>query len=138
MYVLTWFWQPTPISWLENPMDGGAWWATVHEVAKSQIWLGNFLSFFWLTVLWSLPGFLKPWYYQHFDVDKSLLWGAGLKVQGCLAASLTPTLQMPGDFLLPLRLWQPNMSLMFPDVPWGGNVVSGWELLIYSICTAVF
>ena len=23
-------------SWLENPMDGGAWWATVHGVAKSQ------------------------------------------------------------------------------------------------------
>ena len=24
---------------LENPMDGGAWWATVHGVAKSQTWL---------------------------------------------------------------------------------------------------
>ena len=23
-------------SCLENPMDGGAWWATVHGVAKSQ------------------------------------------------------------------------------------------------------
>ena len=23
-------------SCLENPMDGGAWWATVHEVAKSH------------------------------------------------------------------------------------------------------
>ena len=23
-------------------MDGGAWWATVHGVAKSQIWLSNF------------------------------------------------------------------------------------------------
>ena len=22
--------------WLGNPMDRGAWWATVHEVAKSQ------------------------------------------------------------------------------------------------------
>ena len=27
---------------LENPMDGGAWWATVHEVAKSQTRLDNF------------------------------------------------------------------------------------------------
>ena len=25
-------------SCLENPMDGGAWWATVHEVTKS--WIG--------------------------------------------------------------------------------------------------
>ena len=24
---------------LENPMDRGAWWATVHRVAKSQTWL---------------------------------------------------------------------------------------------------
>ena len=23
-------------SWLENPMDRGAWWATVHGVTKSQ------------------------------------------------------------------------------------------------------
>ena len=25
----------------ENPMDRGAWWATVHGVAKSQTWLSN-------------------------------------------------------------------------------------------------
>ena len=29
-------WHPTLYSCLENPMDGGAWWATVHGVAKSQ------------------------------------------------------------------------------------------------------
>ena len=29
-------WQPTPVSCLENPMDPGAWWATVQEVVKSQ------------------------------------------------------------------------------------------------------
>ena len=28
---------PLQYSCLENPMDGGAWWATVHGVAKSQI-----------------------------------------------------------------------------------------------------
>ena len=26
-------------SWLENPMDRGAWQATVHGVTKSQTWL---------------------------------------------------------------------------------------------------
>ena len=26
-------------SWLENPMDRGAWWATVHRIPKSQTWL---------------------------------------------------------------------------------------------------
>ena len=28
--------NPLPYSYLENPMDRGAWWATVHVVAKSQ------------------------------------------------------------------------------------------------------
>jgi len=29
-------------SCLENPMDGGAWWAAVHGVTKSQTQLSNF------------------------------------------------------------------------------------------------
>ena len=29
-------WQPTPLFLPGDPMDGGAWWATVHRVAKSQ------------------------------------------------------------------------------------------------------
>ena len=29
-------------SCLENPMDGGAWWGTVHGVTKSQTRLSNF------------------------------------------------------------------------------------------------
>ena len=29
-------WHPLQSSCLENPMDGGAWWAAVHGVAKSQ------------------------------------------------------------------------------------------------------
>ena len=31
--------KPLQYSCLENPMDRGAWWATVHSVAKSQTWL---------------------------------------------------------------------------------------------------
>ena len=30
---------PLQYSCLENPMDGGAWWAAVHGVAKSPTWL---------------------------------------------------------------------------------------------------
>ena len=29
-------WQPTPYSCLENPRDGGAWWAAIYGVAQSQ------------------------------------------------------------------------------------------------------
>ena len=30
-------WHPLQYSCLENPMDGGAWWAAVHGVAKSDM-----------------------------------------------------------------------------------------------------
>ena len=33
---------PLQYSYLENPMDGGAWWAAVHGVAKSQTRLSDF------------------------------------------------------------------------------------------------
>ena len=32
---------PFQCSCLENPMDRGAWWATVHVVVESQTWLNN-------------------------------------------------------------------------------------------------
>ena len=34
--------NPFQYSCLENSMDGGAWWATVHEVKKSQTRLSDF------------------------------------------------------------------------------------------------
>ena len=34
--------NPVQYSCLETPMDGGAWWATVHEVAKSRTQLSDF------------------------------------------------------------------------------------------------
>ena len=33
--------NPLRYSCLENPMDRGAWWATVHEVTKSRTWLSD-------------------------------------------------------------------------------------------------
>ena len=33
---------PLQYSCLENPMDGGAWWAAVHGVAKSRAQLSDF------------------------------------------------------------------------------------------------
>ena len=36
--------NPLQYSCVENPMDGGAWWATVHGVAKSQTRPSNFTS----------------------------------------------------------------------------------------------
>ena len=39
--------NPLQNSCLENPMDRGAWWATVHGVSKSQIQLSDFTFAFY-------------------------------------------------------------------------------------------
>ena len=41
--------NPLQYSCLENPMDRGAWWATIHGVAKSQTQLSDFTFFFYFT-----------------------------------------------------------------------------------------
>ena len=33
--------NPLQYSWLENPMDRGAWWAIVHGVTKNRTWLSD-------------------------------------------------------------------------------------------------
>ena len=38
---------PLQYSHLENPMDGGAWWAAVHGVGKSQTWLSDWTELNW-------------------------------------------------------------------------------------------
>ena len=37
--------NPLQYSGLENPMDGGAWWATVHGVAKNRTWPRDFTHY---------------------------------------------------------------------------------------------
>ena len=53
--------NPLQYSCLENPMDRGAWWATVHGVAKSRTRLSN-LAFSTMGIYWdSCRHFLKKW-----------------------------------------------------------------------------
>ena len=64
----------TPLQYpcLENPMDGGAWWAAVHGFAKSRTQLSNFTFTFHFhalekemathssTLAWRIPGTGEP------------------------------------------------------------------------------
>ena len=64
----------TPLQYpcLENPMDGGAWWAAVHGVAKSRTGLSDFTFTFHFHALekemanrssvlaWTIPGTGEP------------------------------------------------------------------------------
>ena len=63
---------PLQYSCLENPMDGGAWWAAVHGVANSWAQLSNFTFTFHFPALekemathssvlaWRIPGMGEP------------------------------------------------------------------------------
>ena len=71
---------PLQYSCLENPMDGGAWWAAVHGVAKSWTRLSDFTFTFHFHALekevatqssilaWRIPGTAEP-------VWAAVLWG---------------------------------------------------------------
>ena len=64
--------QPLQYSCLENPTDGGAWWAAVHGVAKSRTQLSDFPFTFHFHALekemathssvlaWRIPGMEEP------------------------------------------------------------------------------
>ena len=59
--------NPLQYSCRENPMDRGAWWATVHGFAKSQTRLTHALTMNFLLDSWDLgmnglPWFLLRWY----------------------------------------------------------------------------
>ena len=63
---------PVQYSCLENPMDGGAWWAVVHGVAKNWTRLSDFTFSFHFYALekematnssvlaWRIPGMGEP------------------------------------------------------------------------------
>ena len=63
---------PLQYSCLENPMDGGAWWAAVHGVSKSRTRLSDFTFTFHFHALekematrssvlaWGIPGTREP------------------------------------------------------------------------------
>ena len=61
---------PLQCSCLENPMDGGAWWAAVHGVSKSRTRLSNFTFTFHAlekemathssVLAWRIPGTGEP------------------------------------------------------------------------------
>ena len=73
---------PLQYSCLENPMDGGAWWAAVHGVAKSQTKLSDFTFTFHFCALekemathssvlaWRIPG-MGAWWAAVYGVAQS-------------------------------------------------------------------
>ena len=72
---------PLQYSCLENPMDGGAWWAAVHGVAKNRTRLSDFTFHFHALekemathssiLAWRIPGMGEPWWAAVYGVAQS-------------------------------------------------------------------
>ena len=74
---------PLQFSCLENPMDGGAWWAAFHGVTRSQTQLSDFTFTFHFHALekemathssvlaWRIPGMGEPWWTAIYGVAQS-------------------------------------------------------------------
>ena len=74
---------PLQYSCLENPRDGGAWWAAVHGVTGSQTRLSDFTFTFPFDALekemasyssvlaWRIPGMEEPWWAALYGVAQS-------------------------------------------------------------------
>ena len=88
--------NPLQYSCVENPTDGGAWWATVHGVAKSRTWLRDFTFTFTFVC--------KKYDQSDFDIDYTVV-----------LISHTSKVMLK---ILQIRL-QKYVNQEFPDVPAG-------------------
>ena len=90
--------NPLQYSCLENPMDGGAWWATVHGIPKSWTQLSDLMEKAMAphsnTLAWKIPGMEEPGGLQSMG---------SLKVRHDWATSLSLF-----TFLHWRRKWQPT------------------------------
>ena len=68
-------WHPLQHSCLENPMDGGAWWAAVHGVAKSGTRLSDFTFMRWRGRWQPTPVFLPGESQGRGSLMGCHLWG---------------------------------------------------------------
>ena len=107
---------PRQYSCLENPMDRGAWWATVHGVAKSQTRLSDFTFTFHFHALekemathssvlaWRIPGTGEPGGLPSLGShrvghDWSGLAAAAAHVQFILLSALSPCMMTLSTYL---------------------------------------
>ena len=102
--------NPLQYSCLENPRDGGAWWATVHGVAKSRTRLSNF----------TFQG-LKPC--ASTEGGSGSIFGSGTKIPHaarCGQKSKKKTLQttlLEAYWIHPSFVWASLVSQMVKNLP---------------------
>ena len=115
---------PLQYSCLENPMDGGAWWAALHGVARSQTRLSDFTLTFHFQALekemaihssilaWRIPGTGEP---------GGLLSMGSHRVEhdwSDLAAAAADSILKSRDITLPTKVHRVK-TMVFPVVMYG-------------------
>ena len=108
--------NPFQYSCLENPMDRGAWWATVHRVAKSQICSHSLLQKYLqikplCSVLCRNSGFLEVYVLPR--ISRSQI-GNDVQILGCLRGQFYP-IQLISFLINPNNLPIP-FTIHFPLV----------------------
>ena len=85
MIILSYEGNGTPLQYscLDNPMDGGVWWAAVHGVANSWTQLSDFTFTFHFhasekemathssVLAWRIPGTGEPWWAAVYGVSQT-------------------------------------------------------------------
>ena len=131
--------NPLQYSCLENPMDRGGWWATVHGVAKSQTWLK----------LLSMPAHRGqiPWRRTHRTQgwERSLGWLIKSRDEAAISLWRAGLDQESGPDYLPCCLWS-SVQMRAPNsltpltqenlcpTPWWG--CGGWWGRRVELCLA--
>ena len=125
--------NPLQYSCLENPLDGGAWWATVHGVAKNRTRLSDFVSSTYFCVDTSeyvvlclvtqlCLNFVTPWTVAH---------QAPLSM-GILQARILEWVAMPtsrGSSQPTVQTWSPTLQAdSLPSLPPGRHTLNNIAL----------
>ena len=101
---------PLQYSRLENPMDGGAWWAAVHGVAKSQTRLSDFTFTHWRRKWQPTPVFLP---------GESQGWGSLVGCRLWVAQGQTRLKQLNSSS----SIQKAKIIIYAPTFPTWGNLV---------------
>ena len=122
---------PLQYSCPENPMDGGAWWAAVHEVAKSQTRLSDFTFTFtfmhWRRKWQPTPVFLpgeshgrrslvgcSPWGCTESDTTEATWQHIYISISICIYLSICIHTQRVSSLSIHLLMdrWVASISLL--------------------------
>ena len=105
---------PLQYSYLGNPTDRGAWWATVHGVAKSQTWLRDWTA----TITLLISPNLKLLGHQRQEAKVFDLIGTGTGRELAHSVSIcSPLASTPARLWHPPRLESSRKSTCFPVQP---------------------